>query len=636
MSKSSRVQGMLYPEILDKQEYQVTLGQNKPSINRKKATAVTLGDEHCDCSIISIKELIEFLEPYNQLINKVQKRNEETRRKISHYNVPKVSDNATRVNHARTIRTHVMYKEMFPLPKFQGTKLIQKEYLERAYAMHRWYRAEYNLANKERRKEHDKHMQERREQGNWTWNYTSRGGIPRKVNAKEYICKDIIMQSVHAWLQYENTPIQQVGQILSLTMYRDSNNFLEYLDALIDCLQNAQDNSDKDTTDYYINKHFGIKRKYLEKPLTSRWTETEVELLWKLIHHTDVKYSIGVLRQPLHCVEVLEFLHTGMGGLEYAEILRRLINLRQVIDVVHRYQWRVLPYNTVVPKGLAKYNKYVKQLAALYQSLCEGSFDEYGKLVPKTIENMEGEGFIPKHYKADNIMTQIDNAVEQLTSTDKDIQVRAGRHRWANATFLNGNLTKDLAGALRVRRNRPSDVGAVPKYINRWVTDKHVFARKRQSLKGGTVAIDCSGSMHFNAQDIEEVISLLPASSIVGYAGVGENYARNNNMPEGVIEVFAKNQRTIANYDDTYISSNGYGENYVDVPAILWLASQPKPRMLVSDMEVVAYNAHEGSSNYVHGDELRDYCEDLCRKHDIVILQDIDEAKEFAKTIRKR
>ena len=142
--------------------------------------------------------------------------------------------------------------------------------------------------------------------------------------------------------------------------------------------------------------------------------------------------------------------------------------------------------------------------------------------------------------------------------------------------------------------------------------------------------------MHFNAQDIEEVISLLPASSIVGYAGVGENYARNNNMPEGVIEVFAKNQRTIANYDDTYISSNGYGENYVDVPAILWLASQPKPRMLVSDMEVVAYNAHEGSSNYVHGDELRDYCEDLCRKHDIVILQDIDEAKEFAKTIRKR
>jgi hypothetical protein len=186
-----------------------------------------------------------------------------------------------------------------------------------------------------------------------------------------------------------------------------------------------------------------------------------------------------------------------------------------------------------------------------------------------------------------------------------------------------------------VRRNRPSDVGAVPKYINRWVTDKHVFARKRQSIKGGTVAIDCSGSMHFNAQDIEEVISLLPASSIVGYAGVGETYARNNNMPEGVIEVFAKNQRTIENYDDTYIYSRGYGENFVDVPAILWLASQPKPRMLVSDMEVVAYNVGK-TSNYVYGDELKDYCEDLCHKHDIVILRDIDEAKEFAKTIRKR
>ncbi len=76
-------------------------------------------------------------------------------------------------------------------------------------------------------------------------------------------------------------------------------------------------------------------------------------------------------------------------------------------------------------------------------------------------------------------------------------------------------------------------------------------------------------------------------------------------------------------------------ENYVDVPAILWLASQPKPRMLVSDMEVVAYKVGNVNS-YVYGDELRDYCEDLCHKHDIVILRDIDEAKEFAKTIRKK
>jgi hypothetical protein len=635
MNKSRRIQGMLYPEILDKQEYQVTLGQNKPSINRKKATAVTIGDDHCDCSIISATELTEFNEPYNKLINRVQKRDEETRRVISHHNVPKVYDNATRVNHARTIRSHVMYKEMFPLPKFQGTRDIQKEYLERAYSIHRWYRAEYNIANKEARKEHDKQMQERKEQGTWTWHYQSRGAVPRKVNRKEYFCHDIVMQSVHAWLQYETTPIQQVGHILSLTMYKDSGNFLEYTDALIDCLQKAEDDSGGNTTDYLIDKHFAIKRKYLEKPLTSRWTQTEVEMLWKLMHHSDVRWGIGILQQPLHCVDVLEFLHTGMGGLEYAEILRRLINLRQVIDVVHRYQWKVTPYSTITPRGLAKYNKYVKKLAALYQSLCEGSFDEYGKLVPKTIENMEGEGYIPKHYQADNIMTQIDNAVNELTSIDTEIQQSAGKHRWANATFINGNLTKDLAGALRVRRNRPSDVGAVPKYINRWVTDKHVFARKRQSLKGGTVAIDCSGSMHFNAQDIEEVISLLPASTIVGYAGASEAYARNNNMPEGVIEVFAKNQRTIEHYDDTYIYSKGYGENFVDVPAILWLASQPKPRMLVSDMEVVAYKVGNMNS-YVYGDELKDYCEDLCHKHDIVILRDIDEAKEFAKTIRKK
>lgn len=635
MSKSSTVQGMLYPEILDKQEYQVTLGHNKPSINRKQGTAVTISDSHCDCSLITHSELQEFFKPYNDLYNRVQKRTEDNRKQISEYQIPKVDDSTPQVNHARVIRTHVMYKEMFPLPKFQGTRDIQKEYLERAYAMHRWYRAEYNLANKETRKEHDERMKERKADGQWTWNYASKGNVPRVVNSKEYICYDIILQSVHGWLQYENLPIQQVGHLLSISMYGDTKNFLTYLDALIECLAEARDKGNE-TTDEFIELHFKIKRRILEKPLTARWTDSEVEVLYKLMHNSDVKYSIGVLRQPLHCLDVIEHLHTGISGLEYAEILRRLINLRQVVDVVHRYQWRVIPYNTVVPRGLAKYNKYVKKLAALYQSLCEGSFDEYGKLVPKTIQNMDGDdAFIPKHYQADNIMTQIDNAVEQLTSKDIDIQVSAGKHRWANTTFINGTLTKDLAGALRVRRNRPSDVGAVPKYINRWVTDKHVFARKRQSLKGGTVAIDCSGSMHFSADDIEEVITLLPASTIVGYAGCSEEYAREKGIPEGIIETFAKNQRTIDNYKGTYIYRNNYGENFVDVPAILWLASQPKPRMLVSDMEVVAYNL-SSSNSYVYGDELKDYCEELCRKHDIVILRDINEAIEFAKTIRKR
>ena len=630
-NKKRAVEGMLYPEILDKQEYQVSTASQRPSINRDKKTASTIGDDLCDCEKLTGEQVRLVLKPYETLINKTLKLVDNERKSIGTYRIP-VSK--SKINHARNLRKHVMYKEMFALPRYQGVGKIQKEYLDRAYNLHRYYRAYWNIANKEHRASHDADVQERRAKGQWTWKYSSRGNASHQTKATELFCSDIVVSQVHAWLQFEDTPVSQIGQLLSLGVHGDTENFLEYINVLVETLRHAQnEDEEEDTTDEYINRHFDIKIKTLEKPLTSRWIGSDANMLYAILHHNDVKWAIGMKQDLTHCIYVLRYLQDGITKLTYAEILRRLYNLREIVRVIIRYQQNTLPYNRIVPSGLMRYSTHVKKLGALYQSLCEGTFDEYGKLMPKTLENQTGTEFVPTHYKADSMSKQIENAVADLSTKDVEIQKSAGKHRWANAVFLKGNLVKDLAGALRVRRNRPSDVGAVPKYINRWATDKHVFARKRKSVKGGTVAIDCSGSMHFNADDIEEIISLLPASTIVGYAGVGEGAAKRDNIPEGVIETFAENQRTISDYRKTYIYEKGYGENFVDVPAILWLARQPKPRMLVSDMQVVAYGKGNG---YVYNDELEQYCEDLCRKHDIVILQDIEEAKEFAKTIRKK
>jgi len=54
MSKNDRqvqLTGMLYPEILDNKEYQVSLGEQNAHIDRDNFTATTLVDGFCECEL---------------------------------------------------------------------------------------------------------------------------------------------------------------------------------------------------------------------------------------------------------------------------------------------------------------------------------------------------------------------------------------------------------------------------------------------------------------------------------------------------------------------------------------------------------------------------------------------------------
>ena len=70
--------------------------------------------------------------------------------------------------------------------------------------------------------------------------------------------------------------------------------------------------------------------------------------------------------------------------------------------------------------------------------------------------------------------------------------------------------------AIRELRKRNHDSGVVPKNMHRLTTDRKVF-QSRKTIAGGSMMIDCSGSMGFSREDIEEIINLLPASWIAGY-----------------------------------------------------------------------------------------------------------------------
>lgn len=198
--------------------------------------------------------------------------------------------------------------------------------------------------------------------------------------------------------------------------------------------------------------------------------------------------------------------------------------------------------------------------------------------------------------------------IEKMTYTSS----HSGIGHWGDMEIHTPPMTVNLQGRLKNSRDyRASDYGYNPKYINRYCVDKKIFKQK-QNVKGGTILIDASGSMRFNGEDILEIMKLLPAVNIAMYNGFSNS---------GDLRVIAKNGMRV---DETYLDTHSGGGNVVDGPALQWLATMPARRIWVSDMYVFGAGQHSSAFN------LLKECYDLCTKHRIINLKDVDEVKEHA------
>ena len=187
-----------------------------------------------------------------------------------------------------------------------------------------------------------------------------------------------------------------------------------------------------------------------------------------------------------------------------------------------------------------------------------------------------------------------------------------GVGHWGKMTIHEPPMSVNLQGRLKnSRQYRAADYGYNPKYINRFCIDKKIFKQK-QNVKGGTILIDASGSMNFDGNDILEIMKLLPAVNIAMYNGYGTT---------GDLRVIAKNGMRV---DQDYLNTYSGGGNVVDGPALEWLATMPARRIWVSDMYVFGAGAHSSAFN------LLKECYDLCTKHKIINLKNVDEVKEHA------
>lgn len=159
------------------------------------------------------------------------------------------------------------------------------------------------------------------------------------------------------------------------------------------------------------------------------------------------------------------------------------------------------------------------------------------------------------------------------------------------------------------RAKVPADMGMVPKHMNRYCTDKAIFAgRGRKRSRGGTILIDASGSMRIDESQIDAIMDEVPLGTIASYSGL--------HSCEGDLYVIAKNgNRAIDNLRPPGLM------NLVDVPALEWMVKQDGPYYWVCDGDVTGKDRY----SELPGANIFDRCMEIVEQHGIIMVPTLDE-----------
>lgn len=211
----------------------------------------------------------------------------------------------------------------------------------------------------------------------------------------------------------------------------------------------------------------------------------------------------------------------------------------------------------------------IVRVAGMFQDLF-GSPDEQKS--SDAYESVEEHGEAVKQQAAEN-----DMFLEQIEEYDQDDNL------WGRAKVTQLNLSRRLPAALRALRPKAGFVGPFryPLRSDPVVSDGRCFAERRK-VPGGTVLVDCSGSMSLSEEQIRDIIEAAPAATIACYA------SDPNSDTTGTIWVVAKRGKFAP--QRKWRPLMGY-ENVIDGPALMWLANQEGPRIWVSDGLVTGNHA---------------------------------------------
>jgi hypothetical protein len=169
--------------------------------------------------------------------------------------------------------------------------------------------------------------------------------------------------------------------------------------------------------------------------------------------------------------------------------------------------------------------------------------------------------------------------------------------RWADMRIIQPPRRFPCNPKFRKRVSSPTDCGLALRYIHRFPVDRAIFSGPplRQTLKGGSVLIDCSGSMSIPYDLLCRYLQRSPLATIAQYSGKQES-------PYGELVILAKDGRRVQRPPPSHVG------NLIDGPALLWLAKQAPPRVWVSD----GITTGLGDANYGHAQ-----CEIICQAFNI-------------------
>ena len=309
-------------------------------------------------------------------------------------------------------------------------------------------------------------------------------------------------------------------------------------------------------------------------------------------------------------------------------------------DGSHKYVVYRTPFN---PKKYARrvYNELMNTDYMSYSmryrledlpSVQEGVFENenINVVTPSNNKSFEDVENMPLLQMPKFVTKELAKSIEDKANTNyrhvvNYLSNKGGVHGRAKLHRFKGN--KPIRIAVQKLIISQGEYGVKPRQVHRIITDRKVFKRKRH-IAGGSLMIDCSGSMGFDSYDVKEIVETLPASTIAGYVGYGNSIGDF----DGDIRIVAQN----GHMDTKSIHDlQAHGMNSVDMDALRYLAKQPEPRVWVSDMQVVGVaDTEDRSSTTLSTDKVHEIMRFMA-KNNIIPIQNIEHVKQFAKQYAK-
>lgn len=169
------------------------------------------------------------------------------------------------------------------------------------------------------------------------------------------------------------------------------------------------------------------------------------------------------------------------------------------------------------------------------------------------------------------------------------------------------------------RRIKSAKEGKYVRDLGRIISDpeQRVFGRKTRAL-GGVVVVDCSGSMSLTDEEMNAIMKSSSGCTVIAYSSGGDNRTDPN------MWLIARRGRQVR------VLPNFPGGNGVDGPALeygLSFRTHNAPVVWISDTQVTG---KRGYSN----DVLRDECLKFCRRHNIHIVHNCEQATKLLKKLQ--